>query len=120
MQKIEKEIEKEIDESINIIIKNTFKNLEIFKKNLKEQGRGCYLLYTKNIKSGRDITEYDYRTKKEALDVFLGNEYSQKELGEIIDSYNKKEEIVFILITDFNNATQFVKLNIKKIITNKN
>lgn len=61
---------------------------------------------------GRDgPKEFDYRTKEEILEVF-DNPSTQATLTQMINDYDQKKEGIMTLITDYSNATYFIKFKL--------
>lgn len=73
-----------------------------FRKNLQER-------FVKGVFPNK----IEYRTKKQILKIF-GDPASQKELGEMIDGYDPKNEGIMTLITSHSNATFFVTFKFGK------
>ena len=55
----------------------------------------------------------DYQTEEDALELFLypdsESDSSYADLKKMITHYNPKNEGILVLITDFSNATYFIK-----------
>lgn len=65
------------------------------------------LIYASNIIEKKFPNQYDYRTKKEMLEIFDAPK-SAMELGDLIDNYHQNTEGILTLITNYSNATYFV------------
>ncbi|MEA2012373.1 MAG: hypothetical protein U9O87_04715 [Verrucomicrobiota bacterium] len=103
------EIQRQIYEALEILKKNISEVSKVFKECFKESGRGAFVTFT--CFDGH-ISKIDYRTKQEALDYF-DNASSKQAFSKLISNYNTAKEAVIMLVTDVNNASCFLKINLK-------
>lgn len=76
-----------------------------------QKGRGAIILHPFRVKNIPQLSCIDYSTRDQSLDLF-DNKKSRKDLAELIDSYDPKNQGILVLITR-SNATYFVTVTFK-------
>lgn len=102
----------EREKALNILEKQLYQLSTVFKESYLKKGRGALVVHTFLLESNPQISSTDYNNKNESLALF-DNAKSRKDLKELIDNYDPKNEGILVLITQSNNASWFitVKLN---------
>lgn len=100
------------DKAVSIINSNLGQLSSLYKECFLEMGRGAMLVYASDVIEGRLPGKFDYRKKKEILNVFDAPP-SHAELKEMIDQYDYKSEGIMTLITSYSNATFFITVKLK-------
>ncbi len=100
------------DKALSILDSNLSQLSKLYDECFLEMGRGSMFVYASNVIKGKLPSKYDYRNKKEILDVFDAPT-SKAELEEMIDKYDYKYEGIMTMITNYSNATFFITVKLK-------
>ena len=87
----------------------------VFRECYFKKGRGALIVYTSLINSGHKLSDIDYNTKSQSIDLF-DNKNSRKDLRRLIDSYDPQTEGIMVLISEsYSNDTWFITVKLKSI-----
>jgi hypothetical protein len=106
----------ERENTLKIIDKHLNFLSRIYRECYLQKGRGAIVLYPSRVENVSQLSCVDYNTKDESLDLF-DNRKSRKDIAELIENYDPKNQGILILITK-TNATWFVTVKLKSA-TNK-
>ena len=106
----------ERENTLKIIDKHLNFLSRIYRECYLQKGRGAIVLYPFRVGNVSQLSCVDYNTKDESLDLF-DNRNSRKDIAELIENYDPKNQGILILITK-TNATWFVTVKLKSA-TNK-